>query len=314
MKNKQASLFCIGLSLCLVSLTACSPKNDSNPPKTQPAETTQTPVAEPTTTSSVSVVTAEDEREMSSVQYRKCKRQMAHIEQVMRIKADLLKDFEIEDAQKYCVAALKEFPDDAQLNSNLKAIRALSDRRLTENERIAKWSAQANQGDATAQYNLGVAYSLDDGLEKDMDKAIEWFKKSAQNANADAAFNLGVIYMGSKDVAADYHQAKLYFEKAANQNDARAMAALGQFYELGKLGRPDNKKAFHYYLQSADLGDADAQLNTGVLYYEGRGTAKDINKAKIYFEKAANQGNENAKLALKGIKSGRTIHFNNLLK
>ncbi len=38
---------------------------------------------------------------------------------------------------------------------------------------------KAEQGDAAAQYNLGVCYSNGQGVPKDIDKVVEWYQKAA---------------------------------------------------------------------------------------------------------------------------------------
>ena len=44
-------------------------------------------------------------------------------------------------------------------------------------------SQAANQGDAVAQNNLGYCYEKGEGVEKNLSKAIEWYKKAAEQEN-----------------------------------------------------------------------------------------------------------------------------------
>ena len=54
------------------------------------------------------------------------------------------------------------------------------------------WFLQAaNQGDAMAQNNVGSAFSLGNGVDKDMDQAFIWYKKSADLECDVAQYNLG---------------------------------------------------------------------------------------------------------------------------
>ena len=49
----------------------------------------------------------------------------------------------------------------------------------------------AEQGNAAAQYNLGVRYETGrGGLPKDEAKAVEWYRKAAEQGDADARNNL----------------------------------------------------------------------------------------------------------------------------
>ncbi|WP_054774896.1 SEL1-like repeat protein [Methylogaea oryzae] len=44
------------------------------------------------------------------------------------------------------------------------------------------WSTLAGQGDAEAQYNLGVMYSRGDGGGQDLAKAVKWFQRRPRRA------------------------------------------------------------------------------------------------------------------------------------
>ena len=38
----------------------------------------------------------------------------------------------------------------------------------------------AEQGDANAQYNLGVCYEKGEGVKKDLSQAVQWYRKAAE--------------------------------------------------------------------------------------------------------------------------------------
>jgi TPR repeat protein len=49
---------------------------------------------------------------------------------------------------------------------------------------VVKWFRKAaEQGYATAQFNLGVCYYNGDGVPKNKTEAVKWFKKAAQQGN-----------------------------------------------------------------------------------------------------------------------------------
>jgi TPR repeat protein len=54
--------------------------------------------------------------------------------------------------------------------------------------------ALAEQGVATAQYNLGVMYADGDGVPENGAEAVKWFRKAAAQGDADAQYNLGVMH------------------------------------------------------------------------------------------------------------------------
>ena len=58
----------------------------------------------------------------------------------------------------------------------------------------------ADQGDAAAQYNLGIMYSEGRGVQQGDAEAVRWFRKAADQGNADAQHNLGVMYEKGRGV------------------------------------------------------------------------------------------------------------------
>ena len=58
---------------------------------------------------------------------------------------------------------------------------------------IEEWKKSAEQGDAEAQYELGMAYYFGQGVEQDDKQAIEWYTKSAEQGNTSAQHELESI-------------------------------------------------------------------------------------------------------------------------
>lgn len=52
----------------------------------------------------------------------------------------------------------------------------------------------ANQGNAFAQYNLGVMYYKGEGVQKNNANAVEWFKQAAKQGHTKSQYNLEVMY------------------------------------------------------------------------------------------------------------------------
>jgi len=80
----------------------------------------------------------------------------------------------------------------------------------------AKWFTKAaEQGDADAQYNLGIMYDNGRGVPKDDKEAVKWYRKSAEQGYADAQYNLGVMYSKGDGVPESYVQTYAWFNIAA---------------------------------------------------------------------------------------------------
>ena len=92
---------------------------------------------------------------------------------------------------------------------------------------IEQLRKDAEQGDATAQYQLGLRYSIGIGVPKDDAEAVRWYRKAAEQGNANAQFNLGLMYYNGEGVPQDYQEAVSWFRLAAEQGDASAQFNLG---------------------------------------------------------------------------------------
>ncbi len=127
---------------------------------------------------------------------------------------------------------------------------------------LSIWTVLAEEGHAEAQFNLGVFYSDEGAVPKDVEKALKWIRLSANQGHAPAQFTLGVMY------------------------------------HLGNGVPQDDKIAFGWYKLAAEQGDATSQSVLGDIYRDGRGVAKDLDKALKWTKLAADQGLERAIEAL----------------
>jgi TPR repeat protein len=80
----------------------------------------------------------------------------------------------------------------------------------------------ADQGNTTAQANLGVLYANGQGVPQDYAQAVMWYHKAADHGDADAQANLGFMYFKGLGVPQDRAQAILWYRRAADQGNARA--------------------------------------------------------------------------------------------
>lgn len=119
----------------------------------------------------------------------------------------------------------------------------------------------AEQGDANAQYNLGVCYKRGEGgVDQDYNKAVYWYRKAAEQGLAEAQHNLGVCYINGEGVPKVIEKAVFWWEKAAAQGYANSQYNLGYCYEFGEGVDVDYNKAVYWYKKAAEQGDKDAQL------------------------------------------------------
>ncbi|MDO4698621.1 MAG: tetratricopeptide repeat protein [Pasteurellaceae bacterium] len=85
-------------------------------------------------------------------------------------------------------------------------------------------------------------------------KAHELFLPLAEQGEAKAQFNLGVMYKEGEGIKQDDYQAFKWFEKAAEQGEAPAQIALGGMYALGKGVEPNRNLARKWIGLACDNG------------------------------------------------------------
>ncbi len=156
----------------------------------------------------------------------------------------------------------------------------------------------AVQGDAAAQYNLGVIYAHGKGVPEDDREAAYWYRQAAEQGNAAAQFNLGVIYAHGKGVPEDDREAVYWYRQAAEQGDADAQVVLGYKYDRGQGVPEDDREAVYWYRQAAEQGHATAQFALGYKYDHGQGVPEDDREAVYWYWRAAEQGDAGAQDAL----------------
>ncbi|MFA6102820.1 MAG: tetratricopeptide repeat protein [Victivallaceae bacterium] len=186
-------------------------------------------------------------------------------------------------------AVFAKFIDNLSKKARSKALSSFSPPPLVES--VADSHKNDEPEDAEAQYNLGVRYQNGDGVDKDMTKAVVWYRKAAEQGNAEAQNNLGWSYANGLGVAKDETEAVNWYRKAAEQNNTRAQCNLGACFAKGTGIAQNEAEAVKCFRKAAEQGDAGAQYNLGLFYYKGRGMTQDMTKAVEWYRKAAEQGN-----------------------
>lgn len=125
---------------------------------------------------------------------------------------------------------------------------------------IAALQKKAEAGDAYAQLNLGAAYDNGMGVARDIEKALNWYEKAAEQGVAEAQFNLAHLLV---------------------EQELGASVAAG------------------WMRKAADQGMVDAEYLMGVIYAEGIGVAPNREEAVRWLDKAVAKGHEEAQRFLK---------------
>lgn len=86
----------------------------------------------------------------------------------------------------------------------------------------------ANDGNAKAQYNLGARYASGKGVDKNLENAVAWFSKAAEQGIAQAQYNIGLSYAKGLGVEQDLTVSQFWLKRASAQGVDAATALLTQ--------------------------------------------------------------------------------------
>jgi uncharacterized protein len=104
----------------------------------------------------------------------------------------------------------------------------------------------AAEGNAIAQFNLGVLYDTGRGVWQDHKLAAQWYRKAAKQGHAAAQFNLGGLYYEGQGVPKDLVRASIWFTVAAiagydgatrNRNSVAALLTADQIATVQQMAR-----------------------------------------------------------------------------
>ncbi|MCL1942287.1 MAG: sel1 repeat family protein [Candidatus Azobacteroides sp.] len=195
-------------------------------------------------------------------------------------------------------------------------------------EAFRYFQLSAEQGFAPGENNLAWFYNNGLGVDQDLKKAEEWYKRAGKQGNLEAINNLGGLYQK------DYHDNKKAFDqflKAAKKGLKNAQRNVALCYLSGEvvgynsgegikwmtkaaeqgldkaqlflakkyLSEKDDSRAAYWFEKAAENDMVEAQFYIAMMYYSGTGVERNHEKAAYWWEKAAEQGDERAKKNLR---------------
>jgi hypothetical protein len=138
-----------------------------------------------------------------------------------------------------------------------------------ENENL---KTLAQNGDAEAQYKLGLNYIYGNDVPKDAAKAAEYFAMAADQGYLPARRELGIMLASGEGVEQDMDRAIRYLSEAADNLDPSALYHLGIMYEHGIGVEKDLQKCIRMLAYAAEMGypgaEIDAERVDKILYEE----------------------------------------------
>lgn len=153
---------------------------------------------------------------------------------------------------------------------------------------------RAEQGDAAAQFELGMNYRADED-ESGQAQAADWLAKAAAQGHADAQNNLGRMYEhGQGGLPQDFGKAIELYRQAAVGGCVSANYNLGAMYRSGRGVSQDYQKAIQWFRTASRLGDADAWLALSQMHFNGEGVKVNYKESYLWAALAATTRKEEA--------------------
>ena len=168
------------------------------------------------------------------------------------------------------------------------------------NQSMSHPTEAAEAGQARTQYALGKIYRDGQGVEKDVQKAVELFTLAAMQGNSFAAFALGKMYLSddpalSRNVAA----ALKWITNAAEHGNQFAQYYLGKLLLKGTDDiSQDTNSALRWLLASVEQGNVHAEYALAMAYLKGESVPKDSLKAMELLKRASSREHQFAQYQL----------------
>jgi TPR repeat protein len=150
---------------------------------------------------------------------------------------------------------------------------------------------------------LGSCYYNGRGVERDLQKAFYWHKKSAELGETTGMNDIAVVDYGFEIPDSER---VMWLKKAADSGDGFALCNLGSRYLLGKGVERDEKLAIQLLKKSAEQQDTPSAFYVLYMCYtDGRGVRKNRRLALENLRKSAELGYPKARKVLKKLESGK---------
>lgn len=149
----------------------------------------------------------------------------------------------------------------------------------------------ACQNDAESYWCLACMYynELNDSI-----AYINSLRQAADLGWPDAINDMGTEYLEGVLVERDIDKAKEYFNKAMEKGNLNSYCNLGLIYFFKEYGLRDYKLAAEYWKKGAELGNPMCQYNYSCVLRKGKGVKKDKKQANQWMILAARNGSEDA--------------------
>lgn len=182
--------------------------------------------------------------------------------------------------------------------------------------------------------NLANLYKDGQGVEQDIQKAVDYYNQSIELGGTQAMLNLADLYEQGKLIKRDLNKALQLYEKAEKKGRKEAKEKIENLKKLiyvdissihalniqelyknkEEYKQYENLYSQRKYLEAMEKAleyannDAGFAFNIGIMYNDGNGVSQDLKKAKGWLENAAQKGDARAQYQMgKYYQMGREV-------
>jgi TPR repeat protein len=151
--------------------------------------------------------------------------------------------------------------DDLEIESSYQSVPAPESNRMGQVDPVSPPTAQE-------QLELGERYAYGQGVPRDDEEAVKWFRMAADQDNAEAQYKLGVMLDHGWGSLEDPKEALIWYKRAATQGHAGAENNVGNFFRHGRGVPQDKEEAARWYRLAAAHGEDVGRQNLDQLARE----------------------------------------------
>ena len=139
-----------------------------------------------------------------------------------------------------------------------------------------------DQADDNLYYKLGSMFKKGLGTDINMDKAIDYFKRSEEMNNKNGLYEYGKVLLLGENIPQDIEKAVKLLEKAIKLENINAKRFLALELISGEHLDQDIDKGLAMLTECADSRDAYACYKLGKIYFKGDIVLQDLDKSEKY--------------------------------
>ena len=152
-------------------------------------------------------------------------------------------------------------------------------------------------------YNQSLDFLQGKNEPKDLEKSFALNAKAANAGYRQAILAMGWYYLGGFGIDRNLEKAKEWYRKSARHGEPKAMFSLGRI----ALIEQDFQDSVAWFNRAVSAGHARSLYYIGSQHWHGRGVRQDKKEAMKFFQLAAKKKVKEARRALKFLSQKRTV-------